>query len=286
MSIAVQQDTVSTRNVMGHALMFIAGFTFVFVTLGVTAGLLLGTFAQSNFIDTLIVIGGILLLVLGMHMSGILKWLIGRLDGQSSLKKSLAWLDHSLDMLLLPERRRQAGLGQSPGYIRSSIVGMAFAAGWTPCVGPLLGAIFGLSLNATRTAHPTAVLLQSAVLFFAYAMGLAVPFLIAAWILYKASGSLKNLNRYTPVVEKISAVFLIILGLLLLFGSLSELNQFFASIQPEWIYDIEDSLSVYGLSIPIAFAAGLLSFLSPCVLPLIPVYFGYLTGVTAAGKAA
>ncbi len=288
MAVAVQNETtqnttVTRTHVMGHAVMFVAGFTLVFVVLGVTAGILLGSVSQSIVIDWIVWIGGALLLILGIHMSGVVKWLIQSLNKAPVIQKPLAWLDYKLDMLILPERRAQAGLGQSPGFIRSGIVGMTFAAGWTPCIGPLLGAIFGLSLNASRAADPTGALIQSGVLFFAYAMGLAIPFLAAAWILGKATGSIRGLNRYIPIVEKVSAILLIILGLILLFGSFSQLNQFFVNLQPEWLYATEESLSTFGLSMPIAFAAGLLSFLSPCVLPLIPVYVGYLTGVTAAG---
>ena len=79
-------------------------------------------------------------------------------------------------------------------------------------------------------------------------------------------------------------MLLIIIGLLLLFGSLSELNSYFAASEPEWIYQVEESLTGYGTTIPVAFLAGLLSFLSPCVLPLIPVYLGYLTGVAAVSQ--
>lgn len=280
---AAEQPTIRRANVMGHALMFVGGFTLVFVALGMTAGILLGTFSQGSIIDVLITVGGVLLLILGIHMSGVVKWLIRRLDSAPALQKPLASLDYRLDMLILPERRKQAGIGQSPGFIRSGVVGMTFAAGWTPCIGPLLGAIFGLSLNASRSADPTGTLIQSGVLFFAYAMGLGVPFLLAAWALSKATNSIKGLNKYIPTIERISAIFLIALGLLLLFGSFSELNQFFTTIQPEFIYEFETSLAAFGLSVPIAFAAGLLSFLSPCVLPLVPVYVGYLTGVTASG---
>lgn len=286
MSIAVQQEVATRRGVMNHALMFIAGFTLVFVALGATAGLLFGTFFQTGFVDTMVAVGGILLLILGIHMSGVMKWIIGRMAEDSSLRATLATIDRKLDELILPERRRQSGMGQSPGYIRSGIIGMTFAAGWTPCIGPLLGAILGLSLNATRAASPTAALLQSAVLLFAYSMGLAIPFLVTAWILNSASGLMRRLNRHVMIIERISAVLLIAIGLLLLFGSLSELNQYFAASQPEWIYQFEESLSSYGVTLPIAFLAGLLSFLSPCVLPLIPVYLGYLTGVAAVQSEA
>jgi cytochrome c biogenesis protein CcdA len=76
---------------------------------------------------------------------------------------------------------------------------------------------------------------------------------------------------------------LIAVGVLLLFGTLSELNYYFQQ-QPEWVYQIEVGLSSYGTSLPIAFIAGLLSSFSPCVLPLIPIYLGYLTGVAVAGS--
>ncbi|MDX1523427.1 MAG: cytochrome c biogenesis protein CcdA, partial [Anaerolineae bacterium] len=184
-SAAGKVTSIQRANVMGHALMFVAGFTLVFVALGVTAGLLFSSI--SNIIDTLLLIGGVLLLILGIHMSGLLKWLVFKLEYGSPVQKVLATIDHRLDMLILPERRKQAGLGQSPGYIRSGVVGMTFAAGWTPCIGPLLGAIFGLSLNVSRAAEPTTVLIQSGVLFFAYALGLAVPFVLAAWALSKAT---------------------------------------------------------------------------------------------------
>jgi cytochrome c-type biogenesis protein len=284
MGVAIQEITPQ-RSVLGHALMFIAGFTLVFVALGATAGLLFGTFFQTNFVNVMVAIGGVLLLILGIHMSGLIKSLVNRLENVPSIQKPLAWVDRKLDELILPERRKQAGYGQSPGYIRSGLVGMTFAAGWTPCIGPLLGGILGLALNAARATSPTAAVLQSAILLFAYSMGLAIPFIVTAWILDRATGFLRRLNRHVNIIERISAILLIGIGLLLLFGSISEFNRYFATSQPEWIYQFEESLSGYGITLPIAFLAGLLSFLSPCVLPLIPVYLGYLTGVASVSDA-
>jgi cytochrome c-type biogenesis protein len=278
------QEVSARRSVLGHALMFIAGFTLVFVALGATAGLLFGTFFQTSFVNVMVAIGGVLLLILGIHMSGLIKWLINRLENVPSIQEPLAWIDRKLDELILPERRKQAGYGQSPGYIRSGVIGMTFAAGWTPCIGPLLGGILGLALNAARATSPTVAVLQSAALLFAYSMGLAIPFIATAWILDRASGFLRRLNRHVNIIERISAILLIGIGLLLLFGSISELNRYFASSQPEWLYQFEESLSGYGITLPIAFLAGLLSFLSPCVLPLIPVYLGYLTGVATVNN--
>jgi cytochrome c-type biogenesis protein len=282
--MGVTAQNSADRHVLGHALMFIAGFTLVFVALGATAGLFFGTVFQTDVANILVAVGGVLLLVLGLHMSGLLKWLMSRLDQFPALQKALARLDRALDELILPERRQQAGFGQSPGFIRSGVVGMSFAAGWTPCIGPLLGAILGLALNATRADSPAMAVLQAAVLLLAYSLGLAVPFFIVALILRRAGGLLRRLNRHLYLVERISAVLLMIIGLLLLFGSLSDLNRYFAAAQPDWLFQVEESLSSYGATLPMAFLAGLLSFLSPCVLPLIPVYLGYLTGVTAVSQ--
>jgi cytochrome c-type biogenesis protein len=274
----------SSRGVMGHALMFIAGFSLVFVSFGATIGLFFGTFFQTDFAEILVSIGGVLLILLGIHMSGVVKWLISQLDQVPSIQKPLRLIDRKLDELILPERRKQAGYGQSPGLIRSGVVGMAFAAGWTPCIGPLLGGILGLALNASRAASPTVAVLQSALLLFTYSLGLAIPFLIVAWMLNRARGFLRRINRHVYIIERISAVLLIGIGLLLLFGTLTELNRFFSN-QPEWIYIVEQSLVSSTVSIPVAFLAGLLSFLSPCVLPLIPVYIGYLTGVVTVSDS-
>jgi cytochrome c-type biogenesis protein len=286
MGVAVQEASAQ-RSVLGHALMFIAGFTLVFVAFGATAGLLLGSILRTGFERPLTALGGVLLIILGFHMGGILKWLVGRLDKVPSIQTPLVWIDRKLDELILPERRKQAGYGQAPGFIRSGIVGAAFAAGWTPCVGPLYGAILFIAANAARTASPTVAVLQSTVLLFAYSMGLAIPFLITAWILSIGSGLLRRINRHLNIVEKTSAILLIGIGLLLVFGgTISTLNQYFSFLadQPDWISQLEYVLSNYGINIPIAILAGLLSFLSPCVLPLIPVYLGYLTGVATVNS--
>jgi cytochrome c-type biogenesis protein len=265
--------------------MFIAGFTLVFVVFfGALAGFIFGNLGQTDVQRWLVIIGGILLIILGIHMLGVLKWLIGLLENAPSVQKPLAWIDRKLDNLILPERRKQAGIGQSPGYVRSGLVGMTFAAGWTPCVGPLLGAIITLGLNASITASPSAAVLQSTILLFAYSMGLAIPFFIVAWGLDRATGLLRRLSRHVHLIEKISAFFLITIGVLLLVGSVSLLNQYF-SATPEWLYEFESNLFSSTISLPLAFLAGLLSFLSPCVLPLIPIYLGYLTGVAAASHS-
>lgn len=234
-------ETISKWHVLTHAIMFILGFTFVFVALGATAGFAFGIFLRTSASDILIKIGGILLIILGLHMSGILKWLVPRLENLPAIQKPIAWIDERLDLLILPERRMQSGEGKSPGLLRSSVVGMTFAAGWTPCIGPLLGGILTLAATASYQADTATAVMNSVILLFAYSMGLAIPFFLTALVLTSATGFLRKLNRHAHIIEMVSAVFLIGIGGLLVFGSLTELNQYFSDV-PEWLYELENSL--------------------------------------------
>ncbi|NOZ09639.1 MAG: hypothetical protein GXP09_01125 [Gammaproteobacteria bacterium] len=227
--------------VISHALAFIVGFTIIFVLIGATLGLIAGTFFRSSFSDFIMIIGGSLLLVLGLHMSGILRALQPHTKSIKPIHNILEWTNRVLDEWILPERRYQQEHGEAPGYIRSGLIGMGFAAGWSPCVGPLLSAILTLSIGATAGPEPLLAVMKSATLLFVYSMGLAIPFFLTALLLNRATGVLKALNRRGHIVEKISAFFLILVGLLLLSGSMGKLNQYF-SASPDWIYDLESRL--------------------------------------------
>ena len=264
--------------VFRHALAFVAGFTLVFVLLFGIPATVLGNFvfAQRSLVAG---VGGLLIMVLGLHMAGFFKALARLADRTGDrlrpLGDAVARADRALDSLILPERRLQAGQGHSPSYVRSAIVGITFAAGWTPCIGPLLGLV--LTLAAVNPGHAIPLLL-------AYSIGLAVPFLLTAALLSTAIPLLKRLNRFMHVVELVSGIILVIVGLLLVLGTFSTLNVLF-SAAPAWLTNIETSLAadVSNITFPLALMAGMLSFLSPCVLPLVPVYLGYLSG-TVVGR--
>jgi len=263
--------------VFSHALLFVAGFTIVFVLLFGIPTTLLGKLL-IDYADWIARIGGVLLLVLGLHMTGFFKGVV-RLtslggDGLKPLKDAVAKVDYKLDSLILPERRLQLDQGHSPSYARSVLVGITFAAGWTPCVGPLLGLVLSLAYTEPARALP---------LLFVYSLGLAVPFLLTAALLTTAVSFLKRINRYLHVIELISGVLLIVAGVFLIGGIFSRLNDIFFSAMPEWMINVESGLAIgTTISIALAFLAGLLSFLSPCVLPLVPIYLGYLAGTTIA----
>jgi cytochrome c-type biogenesis protein len=197
-------QTPSRKLVFSHALMFVAGFTFVFVVVfGVPAGFLGG--ALGTLADYMVWIGGLLLIVFGLHIMGLITIPIFNM-----------------------QKKLEYGQGQAPGYWRSGLIGMTFAAGWTPCIGPLLGAILTLAIQGQNISLAMFYL-------FVYSMGLAIPFLATAWMLSAATSRLKKLNRFLPVIERVSGAFIILVGVLLITGTFTYLNGIFNQLTPEWL---------------------------------------------------
>lgn len=194
------------KLVFSHALLFVAGFTFVFVVVfGVPAGFLggaLGTVSQY-----MVWVGGLLLIVFGLHTMGFITIPVFNM-----------------------QKKLEYGQGQAPGYARSTIVGMTFAAGWTPCIGPLLGAILTLAIQGQNISLAMFYL-------FVYSMGLAIPFLVTAWMLTAATGRLKLLNRHMGLIERVSGAFIIIVGVLLVTNTFTILNTYFNRLVPAWLLE-------------------------------------------------
>ena len=192
------------KLVFSHALLFVAGFTFVFVVLfGAPVGFLGG--ALGKFSEYLVWVGGLLLIVFGLHTMGIITIPIFNM-----------------------QKRLEYGHDQAPSYARSAIIGMTFAAGWTPCIGPLLGAILTLAIQGQNVG-------LSMLYLFVYSMGLAIPFLVTAWMLTAATSRLKLLNRHMQLIERVSGAFIVIIGVLLITGTFTILNTFFNRFVPEWL---------------------------------------------------
>ena len=194
------------RLVFTHALLFVGGFTFIFVVVfGVPIGFLggvLGTFSQY-----LVWVGGILLIVFGLHTLGIITIPIFNM-----------------------QKKLEYGHDQAPSYARSAIVGMTFAAGWTPCIGPLLGAILTLAIQGQNVG-------LSMFYLFVYSMGLAIPFLVTAWMLTAATNRLRIIQRHMGLIERVSGAFLIIIGVLLVTGTMTILNTYANRIVPAWLLE-------------------------------------------------
>ncbi|BCV22112.1 cytochrome c biogenesis CcdA family protein [Moorella sp. Hama-1] len=172
----------------GRAALFTAGFALIFILLGASAGGL-GYLLQA-YRPVVNRLGGILIIVFGLQVAG-----IGRLPFLAREKK---W-----------ELRPR-----TPGAAASFLLGMAFAAGWTPCIGPVLASIL-------IYAGSQATLLQGMLLLATYSLGLALPFLVAALALGPVLHSLRKFSRYMPQISLISGFILVAMGLLVFFGRLN-----------------------------------------------------------------
>ena len=199
----VSGDAASNRwQVFSHALFFVVGFTLVFVILfGLPTTILAGALQQYR--DWITRVGGAILVLFGVHTMRIV----------------------TIPTLNLT-RRVDMGTGIKRGYARSALVGVTFAAGWTPCIGPLLGTAMTLAF-----AEPSRTL----AFIFTYALGLAVPFLVTALLLTQAVGWLRRLNQHLRAVEVASGLLMVGVGVLLITGMFSVLNSYFIRITPEWL---------------------------------------------------
>jgi len=227
-----------------HALLFVLGFSIVFVFGWGGAATLLGQLF-GMYKGWLGKIGGVVVILFGLSTLGVVK---------------IPWLNYDTR----PEWRE----GQRKGLLASGAMGMFFAAGWTPCVGTTLGAI--LTLGFSQETSGQAMLLSSG-----YALGLGLPFLAIGLSMDRASHFVRRFRRHMRKVQIASGLFLILIGLMMLTNQITliaiwaQRNGFFLD------------LSASAASSPtylIAVLAGLISFLSPCVLPLVPAYVGYLSG--------
>ncbi len=209
-----------------HGVFFVAGFTLVFVVFGLltNASLQLLRASAFDFETNFARIGGVLVIFFGLHVIGVWGWLLRTLttrvdwDALGGVGRAICrGLEHIL-ALLYSDTRRQMNQRNAYGYFGSSLMGMIFAAGWTPCIGAIYGSILTLAASERSWA-------QAAVLLLSYSLGLGVPFLLTASALDQARGLLKRLQRRMRLIELASGVFLIFLGYLLISGELASLAQ-------------------------------------------------------------
>ena len=186
-----------------HALFFISGFTLIFLALGATATAL-GRFLQYNQV-WLERIGGLLIIVFALYLLGVFR--IGALATE-----------------------RRVHLQNKPvGYLGSSLVGVAFGAGWTPCIGPILGSI--LAYTGTQTTN----LMQGILLLLTYSLGLAIPFLLAALAVDRFIEWFKRFSKYIPVVTKATGAILLVVGVLLATGYFTLIAVWLQGLTPEFL---------------------------------------------------
>ena len=197
------EDVQRARRVaLVHSLLFALGFSLIFLALGATAttlGRMLGY--NREWVGR---IGGGLVIVLGLYLLGAF---------------NIGWFS----------RERRLHIADKPlGYLGTVFVGMAFAAGWTPCIGPILGAVL------TYTAS-SADLNRGLVLLSAYSLGLAVPFVLAALMVDRFIGLFQRYRGAMIWTSRISGVLLIVVGILMLTDTMRLLSQWLNPYTPEFL---------------------------------------------------
>lgn len=221
---------------------FVLGFTLVFSAVGVLLQTALAGVAFDT-VNLLRIIGGAIIILFGIFLLASLRYRIPFLSGEHRVKARKF----------------------SNSYISSFVFGVAFAVGWTPCVSAILGSIYALAATAPGSGF---------LLLLAYSLGIGVPFLVAGAFTSRMSGFLERSQKLLKYFNIVGGIFLIAIGLLILFNYLGIIASFFVST--------EGAVSVAGgLNFFIAFAAGVITFLSPCILPLLPAFFSYMAGTTA-----
>lgn len=300
---ADQPKSVGQRfGTVMHGVFFVAGFTFVFVTIGLLSTAFIQEIGGSNINQVTALIGrlgGIVIIVFGLHFMGALVWLFARLRASNDLIanplfslsvalvasavlawgitgtlalwstplwSSNPWLPTSavlvlaalwlaliwggafmrsadfwtgaltrVETALYADTRRQMDAASSKGFGGSALMGVVFAAGWTPCIGPVYGAVLTLAASGGDEG-------RAGIMLTAYSLGLGVPFLFTALMLDQAQGVLRRLQRHMRTIELASGTFLVVIGLMVASGRLQDLSAQFAGDFAEFSIGLEEQV--------------------------------------------
>ena len=205
MSVNALADDVTAEarsRIVLHSLAFVIGFSLIFVALGASFS------AAGRFLfdyrDWIRVVGGLLIIVFGLYITGVLR-------------------------ISVLGRYQQIQLRQKPaGYLGTFVVGVTFAIGWTPCVGPILGSTLSLAGTAETVERGVGLLV-------AYSAGLGVPFLASSVALGAFLKFFKRYRPFIPIVERAASVLLIVVGALVVTNYYVVLNSLAISLTPDWI---------------------------------------------------
>ena len=181
-NLGEQRDSKAKRILLYKSIFFVMGFTLIFILMGASITSLGKLFIKHRLLVKRI--SGIIMIIFGIHTTGIF-----------TIKK-------------LYMEKRAISLGNAEGFLGALIMGLAFAAGWTPCIGPILGSIL-LYAGSHDTIGRGVLLLTS------YSLGLGLPFIGSALLFDKLSFKLKSLNKYLKPLSIISGIIMIILGILI-----------------------------------------------------------------------
>ncbi len=294
-----KQPTVPNNplSIVIHGLFFVAGFTFIFVAIGLLSTAFIQYIGGSNIsLITSVIgrVGGIVIIFFGLHFMGVIPALLAKvrtnhrllgnpaisivftlggilliiwsLSGALALQPAPLWMQVIMVVLMTtfvlwfvlggafssPETfwqrvisaverafysdmRRQMIATTRKGYGSSAMMGAIFSAGWTPCIGPIYGAILTVAANGGDAG-------QAGVLLTAYSPGLGLPFLFTALMLDRAQGILRRLRAHMRIIELASGAFLIFIGITVASGQLQSLSQQFGGQFAEFSIGLEETV--------------------------------------------
>ena len=242
------------RATFMHALAFVGGFSVVFIILGASLGIV--GFALQDNIIWFQRVAGVALIILGLHLAELI---------------TIPFLMRTYQFgNSAPAATKAAPRGRLRKYGRSVFVGSAFSLGWTPCVGPILAGILTLAADGGSVAQGTLLLVF-------YAAGLGIPFLIVGAALGSSTAVLRRIGPHMSLISIASGILIVFMGMLILLDNVTVLNSYFGFASNS--ESTTGGSVTGGFGFAVAFLGGVLSFISPCVLPLVPIYLSHLAGV-------
>ena len=249
-TVTTADDPRARERVFLNSAFFVLGFTLVFSTVGV----LLQTLLSGASFETVSVIrlaGGVVIIAFGTIM--------------------IASTRYAIPFFSVEHKVRVRRFRSS--YLTSAAFGVAFALGWTPCVGAILGSVYTLAAVSPGLGF---------VYILAFSLGLGIPFLLAGAFVSRVSGFLMRSGRFLMYFGFVSGLFLIGIGVLVVTNYIGVLQIFLNGVGP--LGAVSNPFDQYQLSFLVALAAGFLTFVSPCILPLVPAFLAFVSGTAAEAK--
>jgi cytochrome c-type biogenesis protein len=234
------------------SIFFVLGFSLIFSLVGVLLQTILTNvgYTAQNWLSR---IGGVIIIFFGLYIMGLIK-----------------------PKFLEKERTVRVKRKFRSSYVTSFVFGAAFAVGWTPCVTAALGAILALAATKPSSAF---------ILLASYTLGLGLPFLVLGMFADKAQEAINRTGKWIRPIQVFFGILLVLIGVFVFVNQLSRVANLEAVVSLFEAVSITaggaDVMSLSFLNLGIAFFAGLVSFLSPCVLPLMPGFLIYLASVSA-----
>ena len=236
----------SREEVFLNSAFFVLGFTLVFSAMGVLLQTVLSR-ASLEAVNSVRLVGGSVIVGFGLLM--------------------IASTRYAIPFFSVEHKMRVTRF--SNNYVTSSAFGIAFALGWTPCVGANLGSVYTLAAVSPGLGF---------LYLMAFSLGLGIPFLIAGAFISRVAGFMRRSGRFLKYFGIVSGLFLVGVGLLVVTNYIGMLQIFLNGVGP--LSSLANPLGQSQLSFLIALGAGFLTFISPCILPLVPAFLAYVSGTS------